>query len=74
MARTFWLDRTFDWFEGKFQKLTFSIFDILLPWDHLEADLARQTCAIDMVDGASENLDLTLFKRNIFEFSSNVIQ
>ena len=34
MARTFWLDRTFDWFEGKFQKLTFSIFDILLPWDH----------------------------------------
>ena len=39
----------------------------------LNADLEGCGCAIDMVDGASETLDLTLFKRNMIEFSSTVI-
>ena len=33
-TRTFYLDRIFDWSEGKVQKSAFSIFDILLPWGH----------------------------------------
>ena len=39
----------------------------------LNADSKASGCAIDMVDGASETLDLILFKRNMIEFSSNVI-
>ena len=39
----------------------------------LNADSKACGCAIDMVDGASETLDLTLSKRNMIEFSSNVI-
>ena len=39
----------------------------------LIADSEGCGCGIDMVDGASETLDLTLFKRNMIEFSFNVI-
>ena len=39
----------------------------------LNADSKACGCAIDMVDGASETLDLTLSKRNMIEFWSNVI-
>ena len=35
----------------------------------MEADLARLACAIDMVDGALETLDLTLSKRGIVGFT-----
>ena len=30
-------------------------------------------CGIDMIDGALETLDMTLFKRGMFEFSSDVV-
>ena len=38
----------------------------------LNADSEGCGCGIDMVDGASETLDLNLFRSNMFEFSSNV--
>ena len=39
----------------------------------LNADSEGCGCGIDMIDGASETLDLTLFKHNMIKFSSNVI-
>ena len=39
----------------------------------LNADSKACGCAIDMVDGVSEFLDQTLFKRNMIEFPYNVI-
>ena len=42
-------------------------------WECLNADSEGCGCGIDMVDGALETLDLTLFKRNMIKFSSNVI-
>ena len=42
-------------------------------WECLNADSEGCGCGIDMVDGASETLDLTLFKRTMIAFSFNVI-
>ena len=38
----------------------------------LNVDSEACGCGIDMVDGALETLDLTLFKRGMFEFASYV--
>ena len=39
----------------------------------LKADSEGCGCGIDMVDGTSETLETAFFKRNMIEFSSNVI-
>ena len=39
----------------------------------LKSDSKGCGCGIDMVDGVLETLNLTLLKRNMIEFSTNVI-
>ena len=38
-----------------------------------DKDIEGYGCGIDMIDGALETLDMTLFKRGMFEFASYVL-
>ena len=38
-----------------------------------DKDIEGYGCGIDMIDGALETLDMNLFKRGMFEFSSDVV-
>ena len=62
VAGTFFQDRTFDGFDQKIKKSTFSfcIHDATLG-----ADLATFGCRIDMVDGALKRVDVACFNPNI---------
>ncbi len=57
----------------KLQNLLFSILGFCSHDTTLEADPARMACAVDMLDGVSERLDVVLFERGIFRLTISIL-